>query len=120
MNKSGEIYEAMALKYLTKKGLKLLAQNYHSRFGEVDLIMEHHQELVFVEVRYRSNCNYGSPLESVTNAKQNKIIKTAQIFIANKNLWNKNARFDIVSITQQKHLFRKYNIEWLPAAFTCQ
>jgi putative endonuclease len=61
--------EALAAKYLAQNGLALLEQNYHSRFGEIDLIMRDQHTLVFIEVRQRSSNRFGGALVSVSNRK---------------------------------------------------
>ena len=64
--------EAIAAKHLAQKRLMLLEQNYHSRFGEIDLIMRHQNTLVFIEVRQRSSNRFGGALASVDQRKQQK------------------------------------------------
>lgn len=118
MNSKGQEYEALALKYLMKKGLVLLDKNFHTRFGEVDLVMQHDDSIVFVEVRYRTHSRYGGPLASIHEGKQRKIIKTAKIYMHQQQLWQHNMRFDVVAIQPTKTgLFRKFDIDWIPNAF---
>lgn len=76
--RKGLHYEKLALKYLKKQGLKFSGKNYHCRLGEIDLIMLDHEGIVFIEVRYRANSNYGSGLDTVTRSKQQKLRLTAQ------------------------------------------
>ena len=66
----GSQWEKLAESFLHKRGLRTLERNYHSRFGEIDLIMMDRQTLVFTEVRYRSDSAFGSGAESVTFTKQ--------------------------------------------------
>lgn len=66
---TGSQAEQLALNYLQQQGLTLITQNYHSRRGEIDLIMLDENTLVFVEVRYRKSAAYGSALESVNSQK---------------------------------------------------
>ncbi len=106
----GAIAEAWCKRYLTKQGLKFITQNYHARYGEIDLVfLDHRMEpktLVFVEVRYRANQGYGTGSETVTKTKQNKLIKAAQIFLQKEKKYSRyNARFDVVSITSSKNDF---------------
>ena len=70
----GENAEEQADKFLINKGLKPVCRNYRCKQGELDLIMTDHQTLVIIEVRYRKTDQYGSALESVTRAKQSRII----------------------------------------------
>ncbi len=74
----GALVEAQAAAFLEAAGLRILARNVQWRGGEIDLIARHGQELVFVEVRARSRTEYGGAAASVTRAKQQKIIRSAQ------------------------------------------
>lgn len=110
---TGKQYEELAEAYLKQRGLQLVSKNFQCRMGEIDLIMQEDDTLVFIEVRYRSNLAYGSPLESVTFSKQQKILKTAKYFIMrHAQFQHLNYRFDIVGISQQGQA-----IEWLSNAF---
>lgn len=96
----GLYYENLALKYLKKQGLKLLQKNYHCRLGEIDLIMQDEDCIVFIEVRYRNNADFGNGLDTVNINKQHKLIKTAQLYLIQKGLYEKiPARFDVISIS---------------------
>ena len=94
---SGKYCEERALKYLKTCKLKLLARNYSSRHGEIDLIMQDKDTLVFVEVRYRKHDNYGGALESVDHYKQSRIAATAESYLQT-HPWDGPCRFDIVAI----------------------
>lgn len=67
--------------------------------GEIDLIAQEKKELVFVEVRYRSNTHYGGPLASIDRKKQNKIKKTAQIYLRDNFANPPACRFDTLTFT---------------------
>lgn len=99
MNKKlrGSKGEALAAEYLRKKGYKILAMNYFSRFGEIDLIAEKDGIVVFVEVKLRKNKNFATAGEHVTKSKQEKIIKTALMYLC-KFEEQKNSRFDVIEI----------------------
>ena len=68
----GRDAELACCKYLQQQGLKLLAKNYLGRRGELDLVMQENNTVVFIEVRYRKNDTFGGALESVTPGKQEK------------------------------------------------
>ena len=108
----GRNYENQACRYLQQQGLTLIARNFRSKLGEIDIIMQDTSHLIFVEVRYRKNEKYGSSLESVNMIKQKKIMLTAIIFLK-KNAWTKdlNYRFDVVSYTGDK------TVKWIKNAF---
>lgn len=92
--------EKLAKEFLLKKGYKILGVNYKTKFGEIDIIAYDKKEknIVFVEVRYRENFNFGLPQETVNYFKQQKIIKSALIYIKTLK-GNNNYRFDIISIS---------------------
>ncbi len=99
----GQYYEELALRHLKKKGLKFLQKNYHCRLGEIDLVMCDQDCIVFIEVRYRENADFGNGLDTVNKSKQQKLIKTAQLYLIQKGLYEKvPARFDVVSISGSK------------------
>ena len=89
--------EALAAKYLLKKHYKLVAAGYHSRFGEIDLIVENKQYLVFVEVKVRKNDGFAKAHEFVDRKKQDKIRMTASIFLSQTET-ELQPRFDVIEI----------------------
>ncbi len=82
MTNKGVLAEQRAARYLQQQGLQLISQNYRCRAGEIDLIMQHGDTLVFVEVRLRSNKDYGGAAASIDQHKQQRLIKTAQHYLA--------------------------------------
>lgn len=121
--KKGQKFEAFSENYLKKKGMKLITRNFTCRHGEIDLIMLDQRTLVFIEVRYRNNPNFGSALDSITPSKQKKIIKTAQHYLQT-NSWTTNlfCRFDALGIIGDDKAktsnTSNYQIEWVKNAFT--
>ncbi len=107
---TGRLYERRALDYLQSKGLKMIETNYHSSFGEIDLIMTHGKMLVFVEVRYRTRRDYGGAEYSVTPRKQRRIAQTAQVFLKSRNAGAMTCRFDVIA-------FAGPDINWIRSAF---
>ena len=101
-NSLGAKAERDALIYLQKQGLSLICQNYYCRFGEIDIIMHDQDTLVFIEVRYRKNNNFGGALASITKRKQDKIIKTARHYLAQLDDIP-YCRFDVIAIEQQSN-----------------
>ncbi|MFT6928444.1 MAG: putative endonuclease [Psychromonas sp.] len=96
-NSKGVLAEKQALCYLQKQGLTLICQNYYCRFGEIDLIMADQDTVVFIEVRYRKNSDFGGAFASINNAKQRKIITTAKHYL--RTLENEPfCRFDAIAI----------------------
>ena len=113
--KSGAYWEKTAESFLRTQGLELLQRNFSSRFGEIDLIMEDDQTLVFVEVKYRRNDHHGSGAEAVTFHKQGRISRTAAWYLAkNPHRAECVCRFDVISIDPKK---RDQGINWIKGAF---
>ena len=101
----GKKGEDEAARFLASLGYRLLERNYRCRFGEVDLIAKDGQSIVFVEVKTRANENYGTPKHSVDDRKQRRISLASQDYMVKKGLTESAARFDVVSITEDKNGF---------------
>ena len=113
----GYAAESAALEHLTHAGLRCIARNFNTRFGELDLVMVERQVLVFVEVRLRTNPNFGSGAASVTRGKQQRLLKAAKIFIArfaNAQLPS-HCRFDVVSVSKPNYA---WTFDWIRDAFS--
>lgn len=108
----GDRAEQQALDYLQSRGLKLVRRNFLCRMGEIDLIMMHHQHLVFVEVRYRKNSNYGTPAATISFTKQRRLTRTANLYLQQQGS-DMPCRFDVVAIVAQPET----EIEWIQNAF---
>jgi putative endonuclease len=116
-SRKGQTAENIARDHLIKNGLRFIESNFHSRYGEIDLIMQHLNTLVFIEVRYRKDLNYGGALESITPNKQQKICKTALFYMQKKGK-EFNTRFDVVALTGKDiNNSDKLSIEWIQNAF---
>ncbi len=124
----GQWAELEARKFLEAKGFQVVAVNYHSRNGEVDLIFEQQQDLIFVEVKARSATAYGHASEVVTLSKQRKLMKTALYFLQkNPQYADFYCRFDVICFdfsqqfakTVQYHFSSfPYDLQWIENAFT--
>jgi putative endonuclease len=101
----GNAAEDLASEYLISQGLKIVQRNFYSRFGELDLIMRDQDSLVFVEVKQR-RAGINHAIESITPAKQRKMVKTAQFYLLKLGR-DVNCRFDAVVINEWGQ------IEWL-------
>lgn len=98
----GSKAENLAIEYLKKSGYTIIEKNFHSRFGEIDIIAKDKDYYVFVEVRFRKNNSFGSPIETVNIFKKRKIYKASIDYVKRKKLENCNLRFDVVSIEGEK------------------
>ncbi|MBQ7266291.1 MAG: YraN family protein [Firmicutes bacterium] len=94
----GRIGEKIATEYLRKKGWTIIAQNYNTKVGEIDIIAIDSDYLVFIEVKARNDISKGYPREAVTKYKQNRIRKAALMFIAQNKKENAKCRFDVIEI----------------------
>ena len=100
MSKNNELGlegEKLATEFLKSKGYKIIENNYRYRRAEIDIITKHEGTLVFVEVKTRSNNNYGEPEHAVDDHKAVKLREAAENYIF-VNDWKDNIRFDIISI----------------------
>ena len=89
--------EAIAAAYLRKKRYKIIATNYKTRFGEIDLIAVTRREIVFVEVKLRKSDRYVQAREYVGTQKQNRIRTSAEIWLQS-NPSDLQPRFDVIEI----------------------
>src|SRR3990167_8303956 len=109
---AGKAAEQKACEFLLKQGLTLISKNYRCKQGEIDLIMRDGQDIVFIEIRLRTNKNFGSAIESINESKQKKILRTAIHFLRGRQwLHTKNCRFDVIGMSDN-------HFEWIKNAFT--
>lgn len=107
----GNKVERFAQRFLIKKGLIAVAKNFQCRSGEIDLIMLDVNCLVFIEVRYRAADQRVSAKLSVDARKQNKLVKTAAMFLSQHHRYARHTvRFDVIAVDGDK-------LEWIRDAF---
>lgn len=126
--KLGQWAEQQALTVLEEQGYVHVQSNYHSRFGEIDLIVQKGQELVFVEVKARSKTRFAQAAETISYSKQRKIAKTAMLFLQDHpHFQHYYCRFDVICFDFFKEIaktiqqdFSKftYDQQWIENAFT--
>ena len=122
----GAMGEVLAARFLREKGYRILASNYRCRFGEIDIIATDAQYIAFVEVKARSEDAYFAPREAVTGMKQQRLLKTAGVFLRSYPM-KLQPRFDVLEIVTKKdkpmdvleidHLINAYEAGDLHAAF---
>jgi len=111
----GRWAENLAYRYLCEQHLHPVTRNHRYRGGEIDIIMQQDNTLIFVEVRYRVDQRYGSSAESVNLQKQQRIIETAQHFLQKYPHYQHSiCRFDAVLITGKAS---SPQVQWLQDAF---
>jgi len=112
----GQQAERQACEFLQSQGFLLLAQNYRCYCGEIDLIMQDQNDIVFVEVRSRSRTDFGNAFDSINKNKRKKLIKTATLFLQKKKwLYKVHSRFDVIAIHPVDGSMK---LEWIRNAFT--
>jgi len=94
----GKAGEETALEFLKRRGYKILAMNFRTSFGEIDIVAKYRDFIVFVEVKTRTTASFGPPFLSVTRAKQRHIVKNAFSYLKRYGLVDSNWRIDVVSV----------------------
>ena len=109
----GTAAEELACRYLEARGFILVTRNFRCRAGELDLIMRDGDQLVFVEVRSRRDSRFGTPAESVTRTKQQRLLRAAAVYLQRQRL-DLPCRFDVLAIL---HAESEPQMEWIRDAF---
>ncbi len=111
----GNKFESFAREKIEQAGCRIIATNYACKLGEIDIIAKDKEHIIFVEVRYRKTAAYGGAIASVDYKKQQKIIKSASLYLQQNKLTNKAmCRFDVFAVTGQTN---NLHFEWIKDAF---
>lgn len=110
----GRQSETLAAQFLEQKGLHVVARNVRCPLGEIDLVAEEGQRLIFVEVKSRFSSHYGLPQDAVSIAKQRKLTRLAQWYLKKYGRGRRAARFDVIAITWEAG---RAEITWIVNAF---
>ena len=110
----GKRGEDIACETLRNEGYIIAERRFRTRCGELDIIAWDGRVLVFVEVRARSTCNFGTPLESITWQKRQRLTAMAAAYVCARRLAGTACRFDVVSIVQQP---TGDTVQWVKGAF---
>lgn len=94
----GKVGEDLAEKYLVKKEYYILAKNYQSKFGGVDIIASDGKSIIFIEVKTRRDNQSGTSLDAITKGKINNMVKSSQFYLSQRNLHGQHYRFDAVEV----------------------
>lgn len=111
----GRRAEHLAKRYLEKNGYKIIERNVRYPVGEIDLIGIEDRVLCFIEVRSKSSTEWGSPQDSITSAKQQRIIKAARWYLQSRKIGYSEMRFDVVAIIWKSE--NQPSVELIRAAF---
>ena len=98
----GKRGEDLACEELERRGYVIVDRRFRTRCGELDIVARDHGVLVFVEVRARSGCHFGTPLESVTWQKRQRLCKMAASYLSLTRRSDEPCRFDVVSILERR------------------
>lgn len=111
--------EEAARAFLARRGLRILAENYSCPAGELDLVAQDRESLVFVEVKTRTSRAFGAPQLAVHWRKQQQIVKAAEWFLAERRLPERACRFDVVAVSLPD-TDQPPQIEWVRDAFPAE
>jgi len=101
----GQKWEELTEQYLRKKGYKILTRNYQIRGGEIDIVAQDGEFLVFIEVRFRSDISFGTPSETVNKKKKAALKKAIKVYIHENFLYHLQPRVDFIGIEQKDNQF---------------
>lgn len=107
----GKIGEDLATKYLENLGYTIIERNFVAKQGEIDIIAKDKEELVFIEVKTRTNTLYGKPIDAVNEIKQKHLISTTKYYLYSKHLENEFVRLDVVEVYLREGLYRVNHIK---------
>lgn len=110
----GKYGEEIAVEYLENNKYKIIETNFSCKQGEIDIIAKDKKEIVFIEVKTRTNIMYGRPADAVTYYKKKHILQSIQYYLYIKKLENEFVRIDIIEIYIKNN---KYKINHIKGAF---
>ena len=110
----GKQGEEIAVRFLSKQGYHIITRNYRTSLGEIDIIAQEGETLVFIEVKTRAGEGFGAPQAAVDRKKQEKITRVALVYLSQKKEAARPCRFDVVAI---KSDFKGFRVELIRNAF---
>ncbi|MCB1706037.1 MAG: YraN family protein [Halioglobus sp.] len=118
MKALGDDYENRAAALIEESGLCVVERNFRGKTGEIDIVAEDSEQLVFIEVRARTNHQFESAAGSVNRRKQQRLVRTAQLFLQHRPRWAGSAcRFDVIAF-EPPQSGSPPQIRWIRGAFT--
>lgn len=118
MRDSGDLYEERAAQLVVEAGLGIVARNFNTKVGEIDIIARSSSTLVFIEVRARNNNRFHGAAASVSRAKQLRLIRTAQYYLKTHPHWRDCCcRFDVIAFEPPQSTSEQ-SVRWIKGAFT--
>lgn len=110
-HETGKKGEDLATQYLINNNYEIIERNFESRQGEIDIIAKDKNEIVFIEVKARTNQMYGKPKEAVDTKKKKHIYKTAEYYVFIHQLENAPIRFDVIEVYKTKGMYKINHIK---------
>lgn len=95
----GKTGEQFAKRFLTQRGYKILQTNYRCHYGEIDIVCQDGETVVFVEVKTRTSEKFGTPAAAVTRRKQKRLQRAAWVYLVTNNLESQPVRFDVLTLS---------------------
>ena len=112
----GKLGEDLAANFLEEKGFNIIERNYRFGHGELDIIAEKAEMLIFIEVKTKKFGDFGDPINWVSRGKQKQIGRIARGYLYEKNITDRDCRFDVVLVTWEDGLWKIDHLEnafWL-------
>lgn len=106
----GKIGENIACEYLKYNSYSILERNFRSRYGEIDIICKRGDQIIFVEVKTRSNTRSGYPYEAANQPKQARILKCGYFYLQTRRQTQVSVRIDVISIVIHNESCYKYSL----------
>ncbi len=113
----GKTGEKQAARYLEGNGVAVLTMNYHTPYGEIDIIGKKGDLLIFCEVKTRTSQKFGFPEESVTMKKKNALINSSLFYLQENDLLDSSWRIDVISILKNGYTVQ---YDWIENAVTSE
>jgi len=107
----GKVGEDLAVKFLQNEGYKIIERNFECKQGEIDIIALDKKELIFLEVKTRTNIKYGKPVDAVDKTKQKHLTKAVEYYLYSRHLENKFVRIDVIEIYLINNKYRVNHIK---------
>ena len=107
----GKIGEDLAAKFLEEKGYNIIERNYRFGHGELDIIAEKNNMLIFIEVKTKKHGDFGDPINWIKRGKQLQMGRIARGYLYERNITDRDCRFDVVLVTWQDGLWKIDHLE---------
>ena len=107
----GKLGEDLATEYLKNKGYKIIERNFVAKQGEIDIVAQDKKELVFIEVKTRTNNLYGKPIDAVNQVKQKHLISAVKYYLYSKKLEDEFVRLDVIEVYFQNKFYKINHIK---------